>query len=210
LPTGADLADARAFFAHAVLPLMSQLRGRPCFHGSGVALGERAVGFLGRSGSGKSTLAASFGARARVLGDDTFVVEVDGDRAFARPSESQVRLWEDSVARFAEGRRTDVVLGKFEIACEPASDRVELARLYLPTMGAPAVEIEPLRARDALVALAANCQRLDPTDPRLLEQEIAYFETIAARVVVARLHYPRDFDRVGEVHDAIARDVGGP
>lgn len=83
-------------------PIMSILlmqRGATVLHGSCVALGEEAVGFIGRSGAGKSTLAYSLAARGhRVLCDDLMLLQMSEQGDFwVTPAYPRISLRRDSV-----------------------------------------------------------------------------------------------------------------
>lgn len=202
-------ADADVYFTQQIEPLLAQLRGAPNLHGSAVELEGHAIGFLGRSGLGKSTLAGSLvRAGGRLLADDCITVEIDGDVAWCAPSGASVRLREDSLAAVHRDEPTRPSLGKTEVDLPPSRGRVALRHFYVLEPTADTLAIEPIRARDALVALATNAHRLDPTDRRLLTAEVAHFERISRLVPMSRLQVPRDFSKLPLVKETLLASLG--
>lgn len=206
---GAHAQIADAYLAQQVDPLLAQLRGTPNLHGSASSLGDVAVGFLGRSGLGKSTLAASLATSGGALvADDCIAVTFDEGVAYCAPAALGVRLREDAVAAMPAASEGWPSLGKTELDVARAHGRLRLGRLYVIEPG-PSVDAAPLRARDALVALASNAHRLDPTDKRLLSAEMTFFEKIARAIPMRRLQVPRDFSKLPDVKQTILRDLEG-
>lgn len=224
-----DPAELDAYLEQQIAPLLGQLSGAPHLHGSAAvvptARGPRAVGFLGRSGQGKSTLAASLATNGGALLADDCIditleprpVAVDGatdaagdaEEATCAPTRIGVRLREDSLGRVGGSGERQWSYGKTEVDVPRAPGPTRLARLYVLEPGADDVALVPLRQRDALVALAANAHRLDPTDKALLTAEVAYFERVARAVPMYRLQVPRDFSKLPLVHEAILSDLAG-
>lgn len=197
-------ADAETYFTQQIQPLLAQLRGTPNLHGSAVELEGQAIGFLGRSGLGKSTLSASLAsAGGRLLADDCITVEIEGDVAWCTPSSASVRLREDSLAAVRTNEPTRPSLGKTEVDLARCESRVALRHLYVLEPTASTIRIEPVRARDALVALATNAHRLDPTDKGLLAAEVTHFERISRAVPMSRLQVPRDFSKLPLVKETL-------
>lgn len=90
--------DIRVLLLSVVLGIVLHRKNKFALHASAVEMDGRAVLFSGRCGSGKSTLAAGFLKRgARLLSDDIAVIEQIGDRFFALPSFSLLKLWPDSL-----------------------------------------------------------------------------------------------------------------
>ncbi|MFO0615064.1 MAG: hypothetical protein U0414_20910 [Polyangiaceae bacterium] len=201
-------ASAEAYFAQQISPLLAQLSGKPNLHGSAVELRGQAVGFIGRSGHGKSTLAASLAADGALLADDSIAITLEGGTAWCTPGSSFVRLRDDSLAVLGASAAHRASFGKTEVDLREARGRAALRRLFV-LEAAAAVRIEPIRPRDALVALAANAHRLDPTDKRLLAAEVAFFEGISRAVPMSRLQVPRDFSKLPLVKQAILSELGG-
>ncbi len=97
-PAPLTLEDTSMYLLGPVLGILLRLRGVSCLHASAVALGERAVAFLGDAGAGKSTTAAAFAKRSHPVLSDDIVALVDlGDGFLVQPGYPCIRLWSDSV-----------------------------------------------------------------------------------------------------------------
>ena len=129
----------RHLLLNQVLPRLLALRGRTVLHGSAVAIGSAAVGFLGDSGMGKSTLAASFGLNGyEVLADDGLVLDDTSAGFVVVPSFPTLRLLDASASALL--RRSPQSVGKHAIteAELPFSDEVKpLAGLFVITHSPP-------------------------------------------------------------------------
>ena len=89
----------------------------------------------------------------------------------------------------------------------PSADTARpLTRLYLLET-ADDVGITHLRQRDALLGLASQLHRIDAVDPALLAAEVDFLADLVEKVGIAKLRYPRRFDALGEVAEAIAADL---
>lgn len=199
-------AELEELFAHSVAPRLNQLRGTPSFHASGVSLGASAVGFLGRSGVGKSTLAASLAGRWPVVSDDSLSVSIEAGRPIVTPSGRTSRLRDDSVAHMRLGGSKHRIYGKQVVTLPTERDEVPLGCLYVLSASESEVSTERLSLRDGLLALAEHLHRIDPFDSALLAKEMSFLEAIVRQVPVRKLLYPRQFERIAEVADAILRD----
>jgi hypothetical protein len=96
---------------------------------------------------------------------------------------------------------------KTAIALPTPTDAVPLRRLYVLGPHREAVVIEPIKRRDAVVELTTHLHRLDLQDPGVLARELDFLELLTSHVPVARLSFPRDFDRRAALVDAVLADV---
>lgn len=195
--------------AHYILPHLSQLEGRPAIHASAVGIGDRVVGFIGRSGMGKSTLATSF-PNASLVTDDSLVLEEADERFLAAPTLPRTRLYGDSLDAVARTPALREIGEKGEIELEGPRGKLPLARLYLLDRSDEAIAIVRMSQRDGMLALASHLHRIDPTNPELLAREVAFLEAVVRRVPVARLTFPRRYERLSAVHRAILTDLEKP
>lgn len=204
-------ADVEDLLVSVVLPLVGQLRGHPTLHASAILLQDRGVGFVGPTGAGKSTLAALMAQRgARLLADDTLLLELREGELWATPTSSRVRLREAArvgVSTVGAQVRTN---GKLAIPLEAAAARARFAQLYVIDPASEDVVIEPLRPRDAAIALAHHLFRIDPKSPELLREEFAFVEAVAANVPIARLSYPRRPEVADELFARFTRELDRP
>lgn len=130
---GASEDEVRAFLLTVVFGALLHQRDELVLHGSAVAIGGRAVAFLGFSGLGKSTLAAGFRRRGYpVLTDDLCVVRRLGEAWSVPPSFPHMKLWLDALERLelsAEGLRR--IRHKEEKRALPLHDKFAAAPLPL-------------------------------------------------------------------------------
>jgi hypothetical protein len=208
-------ATCRNLYLNQVLPLALSKRGKLVIHASAVELApDHAAIFAGRSGSGKSTLAAAFATAGHpFLSDDGLVVEEDGDGYRAVPSHPSIRLWNDS---------EDAVMGAgphaISTARAPSKTRVDaqgpivfcreprpLSCVYfLGEADAAVPQFERLAASQALIEWVKNSFLLDPEERPLLASHFERLTKLVVRLPCFRLHYPRRFDALGGVRQAIA------
>jgi hypothetical protein len=186
--------------------------GMYCLHGSGVVLGDEAVGFVAPRFWGKSTLALAVAkAGGRILSDDTLAMHPDDEALHLWPGVHSVRLWGDSAERIAgedpeggaphfEVKRTFTRFPDGLLACRP----VPLSALYFLAPhqgngGEPLVQRTPVRSIQAALALVAHAKigaLLGGSEaPRLFERAVR----VASRVPVYRLDFPRDYAHISSV-----------
>ncbi len=183
-----------------VLLFCLALDGVWCLHAGAVLGGRGVVAFVGPSGAGKSTLARQVGLAAdgawRRLADDLLPVALERSRPVALPRYPQLKL---------------------EPQAQPAvsaPERLPLAAIYLletPGAGGPdtvQVESATVAAPAAVAALARGTFISFLLDGRLLARQLEFFVTVAERVPVRRLLYPRRQDVAAEVARRIGRDLG--
>lgn len=209
--TVADDAWSDAYW-NQVLPLALSRRGKLVFHASCVEIGDCAVAFVGPSGRGKSTLAASFAAAGgRFLGDDGLLVEEIAGRYLAMPSHPSIRLWGDSEHMLLPGGRNSPPKGKRRVAAGELRHCGEAKRLacayFLGEGTAGATSIDPMDPADAHLAWVRNSFLLDPGDAHLLSRHFERVANLANAVQCHALDFPRRFDAMGAVRNAIREHV---
>jgi hypothetical protein len=88
------------FLIAQVLPFTAVVRGMETIHASAVALGDRAVAFVGPSGAGKTSLSTLLMLRgARLITDDVVAMEPDGSRMRMAPGAPLINLRRSEAAR---------------------------------------------------------------------------------------------------------------
>jgi len=200
-------------YLNQVLPLVLSKQGKPVFHASAVELADSAVAFLGESGRGKSTLAASFArAGARFLTDDGLVLEEVGAGQVVLPSHPSIRLWEDSeTALIAPGldRAPELAFtskSRFLFADSAAfcAQPRPLRRVYFLGDGsATAPTFVRMTAAEALIELVKHSFLLDVEEKPRLASHFEQVTRLARRPIHFRLDYPRRFDQLADVRQAI-------
>jgi hypothetical protein len=200
-------------YLNQVLPLALSKMGKLVFHASVVEVGDSAVAFVGESGRGKSTLAASFAINGfRFLTDDGLVVEAGDDGYLSFPSHPSIRLWQDSQeVLIPSGTETAPVLdfttkarflaGKNIIFCDQPRP---LQRVYFLGDGsASKLTFERMTAAEAFIELVKHSFLLDVEEKSLLTGQFDQVTKLARQPIYYRLDYPRNFEELTQIRQAI-------
>ncbi|MEP6867917.1 MAG: hypothetical protein ABJA20_05330 [Novosphingobium sp.] len=202
-----------ALFNNQIIPMIESRSGGLVLHASAVAAAGRALGFLGQSGRGKSTLAASF-ARAGhpFLTDDGLVLEADGTGYRAKPSLPYIRLWPDSESAVLDGAASDNSSDEDEVKSHVGSsaqvpfqrDPIPLRAIYVLLDGpSDRVRIERMKPAAALSAFMQHAFVLDVEDRPRMRTHFNQMARLAEAVECFTLDYPRRYDDLRGVRDAI-------
>ncbi|MEO6387292.1 MAG: hypothetical protein ABIT16_04705 [Croceibacterium sp.] len=212
---GLSAAALRDLYLNQVVPMIRSHQGELIIHASVVAIDGRAVGFSAPSGSGKSTLAAAF-ARTGVpfLSDDGVSLIRQGDVFLAEPSRPSFRLWQDSEAAVVLGRPVpdDCDDEKSLIAADEALPYMDkplpLAALYFLGAGDSAEPvIADLTVPQSLSRLISHSFFLDGEDRQRIRRDFNTLAEAAERVPCFTLDYPRVYDQLPAVIDAVSRHM---
>ena len=214
---GVDAATLRHLYLNQVLPLALSRQGKLVLHASAVEVGSGCVAFIGESGRGKSTLAASFAINGNgFLTDDGLQLEWLGERLTAAPSHPSVRLWGDSEAALLGGsqeaappvqytRKARFLAGDTLTFC--AAPRALQALYYLGTGEATSIRIESMRPPVALLELVRHSFLLDVDEQQMLASHFDEISRIANLPIHYHLDYPRRFEALPLLRDAIVRSA---
>ncbi|MEE8309355.1 MAG: hypothetical protein V3R34_03060 [Hyphomicrobium sp.] len=197
-----------------VLPRVLAQQGRLVLHAGAVRVGQEAIAFIGETGRGKSTLTASFHATGyRLLSDDGIVLAEAQGTTLAQPTYSSLRLWPEAVAGlFARApdlapmahysRKQRVILTD-----APNNTPMPLAAIYVlaPATGEDAASISLTRMSpgEACMAIIRNSFQLDVTDRRRAMGLLTVASDIAQQLPVFSLNFPRRFECLPDVREAI-------
>jgi hypothetical protein len=216
--TASGLAE---YLLGPILGIVLRLRGVVCLHASAVAVGARALAFVGPAGSGKSTMAATFArGGVPVLSDDTITLSAAGPSWCVAPAYPRVRLWPDAVAALGAG-------GDLRLVAPGAVDSGSRHQLDLASSGLFACESVPLgviyvmefddglaRPRigaispaAALPVLSANTFANRVLDRERRAREFATLAEVLARVPVRRLARACNLADLAQVRDTILDDI---
>jgi len=206
-------ATTQHLYLNQVLPLVLSKLGKLVFHASAVEIGEGAVAFVAESGRGKSTLAASFAVNGfRFLTDDGLVVEPAVDGFTALPSHPSIRLWEDSEAALVPptARRAPPVHYTSKARFLADEDLVfctqprPLGRVYFLGDGrAATLELQRLTPAEAVIEWVKHSFLLDIEEKPRLASHFDQVATLANQPIHYRLDYPRRFEELARVREAI-------
>ena len=200
-------------YLNQVMPLALSKLGKLVFHASAVEVGNVAVAFVGESGRGKSTLAASFAAAGiRFLTDDGLVLEACGENYQVLPSHPSIRLWEDSQEALVSAdaatapplhftSKSRFLAGSDLAFCEQSRP---LRRAYFLGDGsAPTLTFQRMGAAEALLEWVKHSFLLDVEEQRLLASHFDQTAKLANQPIYYRLDYPRRFEELASVRQAI-------
>lgn len=206
-------------YLNQVLPLAFSRQFKLVLHAAAVEIDHFAVAFLGVSGRGKSTLAASFATHGfRFLTDDGLQLEAAGEGYLAHPSHPSIRLWDDSRhAVMPETARAAPPVDYTPKARLLADDEVAycgqarpLKALYFLGEGnADGVSIKPVSGRDAMIELVRNTFLLDIEEREMLQHHFGQLTEMARRPMFFQLDYPRRYEALAKVREAVMRHARG-
>jgi len=202
-------------YLNQALPLALSRQFKLVLHASAVEIGNFAVAFLGISGRGKSTLAASFSTSGcRFLTDDGLQLEKGPGGHLIQPSHPSIRLWDDSrqalipetaqVAPAVNYTPKSRLLAGEEVAYCDAS-RPLRCMYFLGEGDTEAVSIEPVGGRDAMIELVRHTFLLDIEEREMLMHHFGQLTELARIPMFFRLDYPRRYDMLPQVRDAVIR-----
>ncbi len=206
-----QLEIARMLLLGQVFALTLHGEGLLCLHGSGVAIGGRAIAFLAPKLHGKSTLALALtAAGARLITDDLIAVET-GSRPTVRPGVQSVRLLKDALQRvggICVGTKI-VHGGKGTVTGFPRSmvvhKALDFATAYIlqpvnVSAAEPAVRRQRLPLADAAIALAYRTKLPDPlVGLQTAAVDLQRAASVALHVPAYRLEFAADFRRLPDV-----------
>jgi len=202
-------------YLNQVLPLALSKRGKQVFHASAIETPAGAVAFMAESGRGKSTLAASFATSGfRFLTDDALLLEEAEGGYTVLPSHPSIRLWDDSCAELIGADalqapavqytpKARILFGGSMAFCTQAQP---LRRVYFLGDGsATQLTIKRMPPSQALISLVKNTFLLDIETRQTLATHFDQLSSMVAMPIYYELDYPRRFDDLPRVREAIIR-----
>jgi hypothetical protein len=198
--------------------LVLHQRGAFTLHASAVALGGKAVAFVGWKGMGKSTTAAAlYGRGHRLVTDDLLVVQLGGAEVTVLPGFPSMKLWPEA-ARAALGDDPET-LPRLHPEAEKRGRRARadfaaaplpLGAIYVLDYAAPGagLRIEPLSAREACIELVRHAFALRilgeaGESPLLFRQRVE----LVRRVPVRRLSRERRLASLSDITEQVEKDI---
>ena len=210
-------ADAcRHLIVNQIFPRILAHNGRLIVHAAAVRSNHSTLMLTGPSGAGKSTLAASFYAAGwDLLGDDAFRVESSTDGLECRAIYQSLRLFEDSrravlagvgrsspVAHYSSKHSVDGLGDPTGGVPQPLS-----AIIFVEPEPSPEPIIDAVSPGEACIGLVEHSFWLDPKDRNGTLERLRQSGTAAGKVPAFRLRFPRRYDALGAVRDAILSAV---
>jgi hypothetical protein len=214
---GASHESLSAYLLGQVLSFALVASGAEPLHGTAVAVGAKAIAFIGDCGYGKSTLGAALLARGcPIVTDDVVAMDERRGRWWVHPGIPRIKLY-PAVARhlLADARGTPMnhITPKLIIPLArpmTASRPLELSAIYVlsrPRRRADRVRIDPLAGQEAFLEIVRGAFNLMVVDRQRLANQFAFAERLTGSVPIRRLTYPRNLAVLPDVCEAIEEDV---
>jgi hypothetical protein len=184
-------------------------------HATVVVIDGAGVAFLGGSAFGKSTLAASFlDAGCRLLTDDLLVVQESAGTVVAYPGPPRIKLFPEMADRFlgrVAGDRMNPDTGKLIVPLDESrtcADPVPLRALYVLSSPREACRqmratTETLSPRDTVIELVKGTFNRRVSGANRVERQFAITARLGEVLPARRLTYPRQVERLKDVHDIV-------
>jgi hypothetical protein len=218
------LEDTATYLLGPVLGFVLRLRGMTCLHASAVAIGDRAIAFLGRAGAGKSTLAAAFARQGYPVLTDDLVALRERDRQFyVQPGYPRLRLWSESaIALFGQAEALPRIVPthptwdkRYLDLTQPSyqfqHQAVPLARIYALGRRKNAPEfpqIESMRTQTAMMALVANAYTTYLLDKRMRAAEFEVLSQLVRSVDLRQVNPHADPTFLPQLVEVLLNDAG--
>lgn len=207
---GVENSHFLSLYSNAVLPLLGDHNGGLFLHGSAVAVGGRALAFLGQSGDGKTTLAGAFAKAGHpFLTEDVIELTPQGDGYLLQPKPSGLRLYSDSAAYLLGAQVVaDESDDKFDVADAMTlpfcSEAMPLAAVFLlgGDHDAP-LALDRIAAPAAVQQLLPHSFVLDVEDKPRLRGHFSRIVGLGSHTPCYTLDYPRRYDELPPVVAAI-------
>ncbi|MBA3056245.1 MAG: hypothetical protein FP826_15280 [Sphingomonadales bacterium] len=201
-------------YFNQVIPLIMGHDGELVIHASAAAAEGAAIALVGSTGRGKSTLAGAFAqAGYPFLTDDGLILDLVGEGYVVRPRRPILRLRADSeTALLALPEAARSAAGEFAKCRIAASaeipfqiDPVPLSAIYIlrEPAGREDVAIAPLSPAAALSELIGHSFMLDVEDRPRVRAHFNRLAELAVRADCHTLDYPRRYEALPSVIDAI-------
>ncbi len=191
-----------------ILPKLAARDGALVLHGGSVLIGSGCIAIVAPSGHGKSTLSASLHAEGfPLISDDAIILRPEESRYQGVRLHPTLRLFPDSLSRLFPGAVDTTLVADYtdkrrlSVAAGPDTAPLRaLFRLCAPTEDIRIIRLAPAAA---CMAMIENAFALDPADARETRGRFELAAKAARVVPVFDLAYPRDYDRLPDVHSAL-------
>lgn len=214
-----DVAD---LLLGPVLGIVLRLRGVTCLHASTVALGDKAIAFVGVPGAGKSTTAALFARNGHSILADDITALAERERSFCvLPGYPYLNLWPEMIETLGASADNPVsewsAADKVKMPLDGQDSKFQrealpLAAIYVlgersADFRAPFIEI--LAPRAALMNLVANTYGNTILDSTMRAQEFRVLARIVESLPVRSLVARDGAAQLARLYDLVCHDLAG-
>ena len=215
---GTPVETIRHLLLDQVLPRYMGHQGNLILHASAVVLpGGTGIIFLGKSGWGKSTIASSFHQDgARLVTDDTLLLEEKDGHLVGIPAYAGSRLWQDSadsifpdytdlaaVSHYSDKKRL-ILHGEADALTEIEVNAIFLLSDPEQAESPEGITIKPVHGADAIMAMIRRGFLLDAEDMGVVGRQFSSASRVAStNPAVFSLSYPHEYDKLAELREAI-------
>ena len=209
----ASLEAFQVYLLQRALSFALVKQGMEPLHATAVVDGASAVAFLGDTGCGKSTLAAACLREGDALvTDDLLVLRREGACVLAAPGPHRIKLFAGTARRLLDRKAAAPPMNrrtrKLVLPLPPQRMALQLVPLRAIYVLAPhrehRIETETLPPRAAFHALLKHTFNYLHRDADRLQRLFTEAADISLAVPVKRLHYPRRYASLADVHAHLA------
>jgi hypothetical protein len=218
---GAAKEEIELWLFGLVLAFVLQNRRIYTLHGAAINTKYGAIAFLGMNGYGKTTLAYFFLKQgASLITDDVLPIVQNRTGTFAVPACPSMNLWSQTLSAFpaVNQKKSEPREGKHRYSTQCLDvpfcrSKVPLRTIYLLDPAAEesckGVEIAPVSRARAIIDLLAYTRANSMIGLLKQKELIKTYSTLLENVPVRRLRYPRGFQFLRQVYNAIREDNSG-
>lgn len=221
-PPAVSAEEAAAYLIGPVLGYVLRLKGEVVLHAGAVVVAGGIVALAGPSHSGKSTLTAAFAHLGYpVFSDDVVALRAHERLFLAQPGYPRLKLWPASAAvvqaspdhlpliSAAEDKRfLDLTAGRYRFHDSPLPLRAVYVLGARRTDESPAIGIEPLSEKRALLLLIANTYINQLLNRELRGLEFELLAQIARQIPVGLLTSPDELSELPDFCRTLLADLG--
>ena len=213
----ATLESLTVYLLSQVLSFSLLACGSDPLHGTSVAVGDGAIGFVGDCGYGKTTLAAALHSRGcPIVTDDLMALRRRGRDWLVEPGIPRLKLAPRLARQLLGPRLRDerMIHGTAKrviqlAAAQTVARALPIRAIYVleEPRRTGRIRIAPLGAGDAMLEMVRAAFNLVVRDHERLAKQFEFASRLVAGVPVRRLSYPRAVERLPEICAAVLSDA---
>ena len=215
---GVSAQTIEHLYQNQAMPLALSLQKKLVLHGSAIEMDGRAIAFLAESGRGKSTLAASFSSNGyRFLTDDGLFIDRKKNQYFVRPGHPSIRLWDDSrTALVPVSTRPEPPVDYNAKSRFLAGDQFLFGNIacqlgfvfFLGDGSSRDVSITSISGQEVVIETIRHCFLLGVDEHEMLKDNFNQLADLSRLPIFFKLDYPRRYDILDRVRDAVVKHIG--